>query len=229
MAEDWYALFRRRITMDPPDLEAHLAQMYPGGRLTAPRFWQDPAFNNPAQPVVGISWFEARAYTLWLAAQTGEPYRLPTELEWEAAARGAGGQPFADDDASEACGANTSELHVWRPSPMGVFPAGDTPEGVMDLCGNVWEWTSSVFGAEVDLPLYEVPRLPGTEATAEDPGASPQLRRVRAAAPGTARGRWRWPGCGTRCCRAEGCGVWDAGGVGLNGWGSAANGCCRLR
>ncbi len=178
MAEDWYALFRRRIAMEPPDLEAHLAQMYPGGRLTAPRFWLDPAFNNPAQPVVGISWFEARAYTLWLAAQTGEPYRLPTELEWEAAARSAGGLTIADDEALEACCANTSELHVWRPSPMGVFPAGETAEGVADLCGNVWEWTSSVFGADADHPLYTVPRLPGTEAAAEDPGASPQLRRV---------------------------------------------------
>lgn len=178
MPSDWHAIFRERIALDPAGLEAHLAAMYPDGRLRAPRFWDDPAFNNPAQPVVGISWFEARAYTLWLAAQTGEPFRLLGELEWEAAARATRPGPHRGADDALLPFVNTSEVHVWRPSPVGVFPEGDTPEGVMDLLGNVWEWTSSVFGADRDHPLYTVPRLPGTEAAAEDPAAPPELRRV---------------------------------------------------
>ncbi len=178
MPADWHAIFRERIALDPPALEAHLAQMYPGGRLTAPRFWGDPSFNNPAQPVVGISWFEARAYTLWLAAQTGKPFRLPSELEWEAAARhGTGAARLAGGGILEQT-VNTSEVHVWRPSPVGVFPDGDTPEGITDLCGNVWEWTSSVFGRDRDHPDFKVPRLPGTEGAAEAPAAPPDLRRV---------------------------------------------------
>lgn len=178
MPSDWHAIFRERIALDEAGLEAHLVAMYPEGRLRAPRFWDDPAFNNPAQPVVGISWFEARAYTLWLAAQTGEPFRLLGELEWEAAARGTGSGTRQGADEATTPLVNTSEVHVWRPSPVGVFPEGDTSEDVMDLLGNVWEWTSSIFGADRDYPTYTVPRATGTEAAAEDPAAPPGLRRV---------------------------------------------------
>lgn len=182
MPADWHAIFRRRIAMDEASLEEHLKAMYPGGPLRAPRFWEDPAFNNPAQPVVGICWYEARAYTLWLAAQTGRPYRLPTELEWEAAARRRAPlptpTPTLEASALLTAGANCSELHLWRPSPVGVFAEGDTPEGISDLCGNVWEWTSSIFGPQADQPLYAIPRPPGLEAAAEDPAAPATWRRV---------------------------------------------------
>jgi formylglycine-generating enzyme required for sulfatase activity len=120
-----------------------LAKSFPPGRQTQPRFWLDPTFNNPSQPVGGICWFEARAYCAWLSAQTSQRFRLPTEVEWEAAARGKQGRRYAFGDDFDASRCNTLETHIRRATPIGVFPGGVTPEGIVDLTGNVWEWTSS--------------------------------------------------------------------------------------
>ena len=124
-----------------------------GGRIcTQPNSWGDNAFNQPAQPVVGVSLFEAQAYCLWLAAQTGRPLRLPTEAEWEAAARGrqARGWPWASGLDPDPWQINADPAHLRRTSPVGVFPGGDTPEGLCDLSGNVWEWTTSLYTDRLD-------------------------------------------------------------------------------
>ena len=113
--------------------------------MRPPATWNDDAFNNPAQPVVGISWYEARAYCAWLSAQTGQSYRPPTEAEWEAAARGRAGRRYAYGDDFDAARCNTFETHVRRTTPIGVFPGGATPEGLVDMTGNSWDWTSSLY------------------------------------------------------------------------------------
>ena len=125
--------------------EALLAEWYPAGRQTQPAYWHDDAFNNPAQPVVGMCWFEARAYCAWLSAQTGQTFRLPTEAEWEAAARGVQCRRYAFGDDFDAARCNTFETHIRRTTPIGVFPGGETPEGLVDMTGNTWDWTSSLY------------------------------------------------------------------------------------
>ena len=111
-----------------------------------PEYWDDPRFNNPAQPVVGVSWFEACAYCCWLTATAtnGEEYRLPTEVEWEAATRGQAGRVYCYGDDYDASRCNTDDGHVGRTTPVGMYDNA-TPEGAFDLTGNVWEWMSSQY------------------------------------------------------------------------------------
>jgi formylglycine-generating enzyme required for sulfatase activity len=139
--EDWES----RVRMSADEFEALLDRWYPVGRQTQPRFWNDAVYNHPAQPVVGICWYEARAYCAWLSAQTGQTFRLPTEVEWEAAARGRQGRRYAFGNDFDPKYCNTLETHIRRATPIGVFPGGKTPEGVQDMTGNVWEWTSSAY------------------------------------------------------------------------------------
>ena len=131
--------------MDDDAFEALLEERYLPGRQTQPAFWNDTAFNNPAQPVVGICWYEARAYCAWLSAQTGQVFRLPSEAEWEAAARGPAGRRYAYGDDFDATRCNAFETHIRRTTPVGIFPGGETPEGLIDMTGNTWDWTSSLY------------------------------------------------------------------------------------
>lgn len=141
-AETWEAFVRNDVVF-----ARTLNTWYPPGRQTQPAFWHDVSLNNPAQPVIGICWYEARAYCAWLSAQTGQAFRLPTEAEWEAAARGQHSRRYAyGDDLDTAC-CNLFDTHIRRTTPIGVFPGGTTPEGLVDMTGNIWEWTSSLFHA----------------------------------------------------------------------------------
>ena len=139
-AEDWQSI----VDMDDDAYEQWLDVQLPGGRHTQPRFWNDDAFNNPAQPVVGICWYEAQAYCRWLSAQSGQTLSLPSEAQWEAAARGPAGRRYAYGNRFDPSRGNTFESHIRRTTPVGIFPAGATPEGVTDMTGNTWDWTSSL-------------------------------------------------------------------------------------
>jgi formylglycine-generating enzyme required for sulfatase activity len=161
--DSWEAIAR----MSDDEFEALLAAWYPPGRQTQPAYWHDDAFNHPAQPVVGACWFEARAYCAWLSAQTGQTFRLPTEAEWEAAARGVQCRRYAFGDDFDAARCNTFETHVRHTTPIGVFPGGQTPEGLEDMTGNTWDWTSSLYTP------YPYDAADGREAL-----SSPGARRV---------------------------------------------------
>jgi formylglycine-generating enzyme required for sulfatase activity len=138
--ERWLVLLRQ----SEAEFEEQLVARFPGGRKTTPQYWSDAPFINPAQPVVGICLYEAQAYGMWLAAQTGLPFRPPTEAEWEAAGRGFQRRTYAWGDDYRPFHCNTVEARIRGTTPVGVFPAGDTPEGAADLCGNIHEWTTAV-------------------------------------------------------------------------------------
>jgi formylglycine-generating enzyme required for sulfatase activity len=141
--EQWETI----VQMSGEEFESVLEQWYPPGRQTQPERWNDDAYNNPAQPVVGICWYEARAYCAWLSAQTGVEFRLPTEAEREATACGIQGRRYAYGNDHDSARCNTFETHLRRTAPIGVFPGGETPDpaGIVDMTGNVWDWTSSLY------------------------------------------------------------------------------------
>ncbi len=98
-------------------------------------------------PVTDVSWFEAVAFCRWLTAKLGLPVRLPTEWEWERAARGRNGREYPWEGGYREGFANVDETglnagphYLGRTSPVGMYPQGCSEDGVYDLAGNVWEW-----------------------------------------------------------------------------------------
>jgi formylglycine-generating enzyme required for sulfatase activity len=130
-----------------------------GQTFDRPRFADDSTFNAPLQPVVGVSWYEARAYCAWLSARAGRTYSLPSEHQWEAAARGRSRRAFAYEGDFYAAKANTLEPGLKRTTPVGVFVEGDSPGGLSDLTGNVCEWTLSPYTERQQMHAHEESEL----------------------------------------------------------------------
>lgn len=110
----------------------------------APPIWSDPNFNNPEQPVAGVSWHEAERYCEWLSTQTGHHYRLPTEAEWERAARGGLEQkqfPWGDDPPQSLPDYATR----WQTGPEPVGRYAPNAFGLYDIGDNVHEWCSDWY------------------------------------------------------------------------------------
>lgn len=114
----------------------------------------DPWIQN--LPVQGVTWDEAVGYCDWLASETGVPYRLPTEEEWEMAARGTDGRVYPWGESFDYSCANVWEGAVATVTPVGVYADGVSPCGAMDMIGNVAEWTSSFLGTYPDSAGSEV-------------------------------------------------------------------------
>jgi sulfatase modifying factor 1 len=112
-----------------------------------PPLWTDANFNHPEQPVVAVSWFEAVKYCEWLSAMSGRNYRLPTEAEWERAARaGHDGKlfPWGNDPPQSL----PDYAERWQSGPEPVARYAPNAYGLYDICDNVHEWCSDWFAAE---------------------------------------------------------------------------------
>jgi formylglycine-generating enzyme required for sulfatase activity len=123
-----------------------------------PMWWGDPELGNPLAPVVGVSWYEAEAYGRWLTEELRQAgilggdgvARLPTEEEWERAARGSDGREYPWGEGFDVARANLSigERPAGGSTAVMTYPDGFSPDRVWDCSGNVWEWTHSWWSEE---------------------------------------------------------------------------------
>ena len=104
-----------------------------GHRLPERWIGGQPPTGKEHHPVVYVSWHDAMAYCHWLAEETGQPYRLPNEAEWEKGARGSDGRiyPWGRPGDEKRCNTTSGKRGV-------------IPDGLLDMAGNVWEWTQSI-------------------------------------------------------------------------------------
>ena len=118
-----------------------------------PRLWNDRKWKCPNSPVVGVSWYEAYAFTRWLSLERkdGYEYRLLSEKEWQAVAGGLDGRKYPWGDKWDKRKCNNLEIKIEKTSPVGVFKEGNTPDGISDLSGNVWEWMLSDYDSRKEL------------------------------------------------------------------------------
>jgi formylglycine-generating enzyme required for sulfatase activity len=118
-----------------------------------PPHWQENRIPKglESHPVVNVSWLDAIAYCQWLSQVSGKTITLPSEAEWEKAARGdqdARQYPWGDTFDRLRC--NTQELGLGGTTPLGIFPAGASPYGVLEMSGNVWEWCRNKYANAED-------------------------------------------------------------------------------
>jgi len=133
-----------------PITNAQYAEFVLATRHPPPEHWDQGSVPDNLQdhPVVKVNYGDAAAYCLWLSGVTDKPYRLPTEEEWEKAARGGVPEtrryPWADEWRLGVC--NTQELEKGGTTPVYEFEqVSRSPFGVADMAGNVWEWTASCY------------------------------------------------------------------------------------
>ncbi len=114
--------------------------------LLKPLCWTDLNFDDPKMPVVAVSWYDAMAYCDWLSQATGKKYRLPTEAEWERAARGgAEGLAYPWGDAPPEHVPDYAKRWKSGPEPVGLYPAN--AYGLFNLGDNVHEWCADWYDA----------------------------------------------------------------------------------
>ena len=144
-----FTLSKYEVTFD--EWEACVADGGCGGHRP-----DDQGWGKGKHPVIGVSWNDAKGYVAWLSRKTGKPYRLPSEAEWEYAARAGTTTPFffgaaittaqANFDGTTGYASAPKGLNRQKTLPVGSFPANAF--GLHDMHGNVWEWIEDCWSDE---------------------------------------------------------------------------------
>ena len=138
---DAFLLARRQVT------NFDYSRFVRASNATTSPFAHDANLNHPEQPVVGVSWHEAVGYCDWLSGQSGRRFRLPTEAEWERAARGGAENkryPWGDTPPEDL----PAYEKRWIKGPEPVAQYTPNPFGLFDICENVHEWCSDWYAAQ---------------------------------------------------------------------------------
>ena len=156
--------------------------------MDCPEGWEDRRHppDRANHPAINVTWHEALAYCRWLGERLSAPgveihvlrdgapvslrgdlgpfsVRLPSEAEWEKAARGGNDRreyPWGEDFDPSRANTDEGEERVRGTTPVGIYPRGDSPYGVEDMSGNVWEWTRSLWGERMSEPDCRYPYDP---------------------------------------------------------------------
>jgi formylglycine-generating enzyme required for sulfatase activity len=116
--------------------------------INAPEYWNDTKWNKADYPVVGVSYYEAEASAKWAGK------RLPTEREWEKAARGEDGREYPWGDGFDKNKCNSAEAGFEHTTPVTQYPNGVSPYGCYDMAGNVWEWCADWHDEKKDSRVF---------------------------------------------------------------------------
>lgn len=165
---------RRQVELDAFEIAVHPVTEAEWARFLAetgvdeiPAHWPSgvPARGRANHPVFGVSWQAILLYVEWLSEQTGTTFRVPTEPEWERAARGTDARAHPWGEAFSASRCNTREGGIGGTTPVGVYPDGASPCGALDMAGNVEEIVADLYRpypgskfADPDYGSYRVTR-----------------------------------------------------------------------
>jgi sulfatase modifying factor 1 len=134
-----------------PVTNLHYAAFLKAADHRTPNHWEGGRIPSGKEnhPVVYVSWDDAVAFCQWLSRETGKTFRLPTEAEWEKAARGTDGWIYPWGNEWDETKLNSEEAGPGDTTPVGQYsPGGDSPYGCADMSGNVWEWCADWFDKE---------------------------------------------------------------------------------
>ncbi|HUF38042.1 MAG TPA: formylglycine-generating enzyme family protein [Anaerolineales bacterium] len=149
-----------------------------GAHWRAPHGSESDVLQKGMHPVTLVSWYDTLAFCNWVTNVTKCKVYLPSEAEWEQAARGLDGFIYPWGNSKPTDKLCNFDLHVKGTSPVGQYsPQGDSPFGCVDMAGNVIEWTRSLWGKDMQMPEYDYP-YSKHRLEREDDKASNDIRRV---------------------------------------------------